>query len=52
MNIFQKKKLNNLGLELDDLYRLHQIVINYKRVTILEFGIGWSTKIFANGLTQ
>ena len=29
---------------------MHQIVINYKRVTILEFGIGWSTKIFANAL--
>lgn len=45
-----RKKIKQFGPELDDLYRLHQIVINYKRVTILEFGIGWSTKIFANAL--
>lgn len=45
-----RKKIKQFGPELDDLYRLHQIVIKYKRVTILEFGIGWSTKIFANAL--
>lgn len=38
------------GLELHDLYRLHQIILKYKRTTILEFGVGWSTKIMANAL--
>lgn len=38
------------GLELNDLYRLHQIILKYKRTTILEFGVGWSTKIMANAL--
>tara|TARA_B110000027_G_C16086021_1_gene285987 strand:- start:115 stop:897 length:783 start_codon:yes stop_codon:yes gene_type:complete len=38
------------GLELHDLYRLHQIILMYKRTTVLEFGVGWSTKIMANAL--
>ena len=45
-----RKNIKQFGPELDDLYRLHQIVIKYKRTTILEFGVGWSTKIFANAL--
>ena len=49
MNTSQKN-IKQFGPELDDLYRLHQIVLKFKRVTILEFGIGWSTKIFANAL--
>ncbi len=39
-----------LGPELHDLYRLHQIILKYKRITILEFGVGWSTKVMANAL--
>ena len=38
------------GPELFDLYRLHQIILKYKRTTILEFGVGWSTKVMANAL--
>lgn len=38
------------GPELYDLYRLHQIILKYKRTTVLEFGVGWSTKIIANAL--
>ena len=38
------------GPELNDLYRLHQIILKYKRTTVLEFGVGWSTKIIANAL--
>ena len=38
------------GPELLDLYRLHQIILKYKRTTILEFGVGWSTKVMANAL--
>jgi hypothetical protein len=38
--------------ELQDLYRLYQFVILNKRTTILEFGSGWSTLIFAIALKQ
>ena len=38
------------GPELLDLYRLHQIILKYKRTTVLEFGVGWSTKVMANAL--
>tara|TARA_Y100000816_G_C26104008_1_gene586016 strand:+ start:1689 stop:2471 length:783 start_codon:yes stop_codon:yes gene_type:complete len=46
-NFIQKEAF---GHELHDLYRLHQIILKYKRTTVLEFGVGWSTKIFANAL--
>lgn len=36
--------------QLFDLYRLHRFVLENKRLTILEFGTGWSTKIFADAL--
>jgi len=36
--------------ELEDLYRLHRFIIEQKRTTILEFGSGWSTLIFAHAL--
>lgn len=45
-----EKKIKQFGPELFDLYRLHQIIIRYKRTTVLEFGVGWSTKIFSNAL--
>ena len=45
-----QKTIKPWGPELYDLYRLHQIVLKYKRTTILEFGVGWSTKVFANAL--
>ncbi len=62
--IFQNKKLPKIndkknnpfidkrpyGPDLYDLFRLHQIILKFKRTTILEFGIGWSTKIMANAL--
>ena len=32
--------------ELNDLYRLYQLVVLNKRTTILEFGSGWSSLIF------
>ena len=38
--------------ELSDLYRLHQIVIQTRRTTVLEFGVGWSTLVFAHALAQ
>jgi len=37
---------------LSDLYRLHRFVIDNKRTTILEFGTGWSTMVFAHALVQ
>ncbi len=36
--------------ELDDLSRLHYIVLNRKVTTIMEFGVGKSTRIFAEAL--
>ena len=37
-------------IELDDLIRLHYLVIKRKVCTILEFGLGYSTAIFDNAL--
>ncbi|MEL7035975.1 MAG: hypothetical protein AAFO04_10210 [Cyanobacteria bacterium J06592_8] len=38
--------------ELKDLYRLHRFVIDLRRTTVLEFGVGWSTLVFANALNS
>ena len=38
--------------ELDDLYVLYNLVTEYKRTTILEFGVGWSSLIFALALNK
>lgn len=36
--------------ELLDLYNLHRMIIENKRLTILEFGCGWSTIVMAHAL--
>ena len=38
--------------DLIDLCRLHRFVIENKRTTILEFGTGWSTWVFADALSK
>ena len=38
--------------ELDDLYNLYQYVLTNKRITILEFGSGWSSLIFSLALNE
>ena len=38
--------------DLIDLCRLHRFVIENKRTTILEFGAGWSTWVFADALSK
>ncbi len=38
--------------ELLDLYNLYQYVLNNKRITIFEFGSGWSTLIFSLALKE
>lgn len=38
--------------ELLDLYRLHRFIILNKRLTVLEFGCGWSSLIMADALTK
>ncbi len=38
--------------ELDDLYRLYQLIKINKRTTILEFGCGWSSLIFSLALSE
>lgn len=34
-----------------DLYRLHRFIIDNKRTTVLEFGVGWSTLVFAHAMS-
>lgn len=36
---------------LADLYRLHRFVIENKRTTIMEFGVGWSTLVLAHAMS-
>ena len=36
--------------EIMDLYRLHEFIILNKRLTILEFGSGWSSLVLAHAL--
>ncbi len=54
----KKPSVNNMILkepyvpELDDLYNLYQYVLINKRITILEFGSGWSTLIFSLALKE
>ena len=38
--------------ELSDLYNLYQYVVTNKRITLLEFGSGWSTLIFSLALKE
>jgi hypothetical protein len=38
--------------DLVDLCRLHRFVLENKRTTILEFGTGWSTWVFADALSK
>ena len=53
---FKKRKVNQMiddfafQPELDELYLLHRYIIQFRRMTILEFGIGWSTIVMANAL--
>jgi hypothetical protein len=39
-------------VELDDLIRLHHIVVSRKVTTILEFGVGYSTTVLADALLK
>lgn len=53
---FNKRSINEMNVksayepELDDLYLLHSYIIKYKRMTVLEFGTGWSTLVMANAI--
>ncbi len=55
-NNFKKRTINQMKVlypyepELDDLYLLHNYIIKFKRMTILEFGSGWSTLVMANAI--
>ena len=50
---FKKRHVNQMRdnfafqPELDELYLLHRYIILFKRMTVLEFGIGWSTIVMA-----
>ena len=60
VDLSKKKKLsvNQMTInepyipELDDLYNLYHNVLINKRITILEFGSGWSTLIFSLALNE
>ncbi len=53
---FKKRTINQMKVlypyepELDDLFLLHNYIIKFKRMTILEFGSGWSTLVMANAI--
>tara|TARA_B100001057_G_C22859035_1_gene953750 strand:+ start:744 stop:1526 length:783 start_codon:yes stop_codon:yes gene_type:complete len=53
---FYRRSINEMNVkyayepELDDLYLLHSYIIKYKRMTVLEFGTGWSTLVMANAV--
>lgn len=38
------------GPEIEDLYRLYNLVFLNKRTTVLEFGTGWSSLVLARAL--
>jgi hypothetical protein len=51
---FESVDINNkvpIPAELDDLIRLHYLVTSRKVTTILEFGVGKSTKVFDHALS-
>jgi hypothetical protein len=52
LNINQLKSKSPYKPNLDDLFSLYNLVIKNKRTTILEFGSGWSTLIFAIALSE
>tara|TARA_B100001057_G_scaffold497321_1_gene601125 strand:- start:98 stop:889 length:792 start_codon:yes stop_codon:yes gene_type:complete len=41
---------NTYKPELNDLYRLHQIIILNKRISVLEYGTGWSSLVISHAL--
>jgi len=43
-------KTGEFSPELNDLYILHQLIILNKRLTVLEFGTGWSTLVIQHAL--
>ena len=55
---FKQRKVNQMvdanafQPELDELYLLHKYIILYKRMTVLEFGNGWSTIVMANAINH
>lgn len=50
MRYLQGGRQEQLEPDYCDLARLHQLVVNRKAFTILEFGIGWSTIVLADAL--
>ena len=53
---FHKRSVNQMKVspayepELDDLFLLHSYIIKFRRMTVLEFGTGWSTLVMANAI--
>jgi hypothetical protein len=53
---FHKRSINQMKVnsayepELDDLFLLHSYIIKFRRMTVLEFGTGWSTLVMANAI--
>ena len=48
--LLNKDRKNTYPPELQDLYFLHEFIILNKRLTVLEFGSGWSSLVMANAL--
>jgi len=53
---FFKRSIDDMSVnnpyepEFDDLYLLHSYIIKFRRMTVLEFGTGWSTLVMANAI--
>ena len=46
--VVKEKKV--YGPEIEDLYRLYNIIYQNKRTTLLEFGTGWSSLVLSRAL--
>ena len=49
-NLLNLKSKETYSPELHDLYFLHAFIILNKRLTVLEFGSGWSSLVMAHAL--
>ena len=47
-----RKQKEIYGPDLLDLYSLHKTVVNYKRVSVLEYGTGWSSLVILDALVK
>ena len=47
-----RKQKDIYGPDLLDLYSLHKTIVDYKRVSVLEYGTGWSSLVILDALIK